>query len=171
VPFPRLHIPHNTVNAFTKAIVSALEKSQLTQTNNMQEIQFCQKKLQFYWVVLGKRWNFLNILHKEIFLKYLHFHIWNFFNIFYQVASLSCLSVPPLPLLLKQAAAATLAGTIYVCGGYSTSSLQTQSACWSWQPGEKGWQAAQPLVKSRWCFTITTLGNVMGMLFHNYVLI
>ncbi len=82
---------------------------------------------------------------------------------FFQVASLSCLSVPPLPVILKQAAAATLAGTIYVCGGYSSISLQTQSACWSWQPGEKGWQAAQPLVKSRRCFTITTLGNMMGM--------
>ncbi len=84
-------------------------------------------------------------------------------HFFFQVASLSCLSVPPLPVILKQAAAATLAGTIYVCGGYSTISLQTQSACWSWQPGEKEWQSAQPLVISRWCFTITTLGNVMGM--------
>ncbi len=144
------------------ATVIRKNKKPTTQTNNMQEIQFCQKKLPFYWVVLRKRWNFLNILHKGICLTYLHFHIWNLFNIFFQVASLSCLPVPPLPVILKQAAAATLAGTIYVCGGYITSILQTQSACWSWQPGETGWQAAQPMVSHRWCFTITTLGNLMG---------
>ncbi len=41
------------------------------------------------------------------------------------MASQSCLSVPPLPVILKQAAAATLAGTIYVCGGYRTSIVDT----------------------------------------------
>jgi hypothetical protein len=62
---------------------SVRKKSQPTQTNNMQEIQFCPKKLLFCWVVLRKRWNFLNILHKGICLTYLHFHIWNLFNIFF----------------------------------------------------------------------------------------
>jgi hypothetical protein len=57
MPFPRFYVLHNTVNAFTKATVSAKKKikSQPTQTNNMQEIQFCPKKLQFCWVVLRKR--------------------------------------------------------------------------------------------------------------------
>jgi hypothetical protein len=37
------------------ATVIRKNKKPTTQTNNMQEIQFCQKKLPFYWVVLRKR--------------------------------------------------------------------------------------------------------------------